>query len=486
MVRPSELLYQSLVPGISTITLRLRYYSFFPWLLDQYAKKIGHTDPARFRIFQRRAEALFALVGVTNGDESGVTGAKWARKARDSDEDPIDFVSAADPNSETRYLKNKTGAYGAIYSSQMREMGLVTWSSEHKIDLPSEAGEELANALGDRLGEAQGLFLNVVERGFVSRLELEQLTAFKPREIKPDTEEQRLLQELLLASSTGPEDRNRARHFSMIQLLKLADEMGGRPSPNDAKWAWYASSANPENPADPAQASDVSLAMWQLYHANDLLRLAYEGILKRGLDTLATSPGKAVRLPRLVDALIDQADLADTSWQSFVRSSLAEPDEQPEQEYSAWISQRGAPEKLTDEETLKASISLLAVIAARVEALQSSIDRWMLTGQHFQSLRTEQAVFSELENRPLKDALREIVENRILKRHLWVAARKLRNQRAYTYLAEVAEGRLRFRSSFTATLSNPRLEQSLTFLEDVGLLDKNGLTAAGHDVLGSS
>ena len=39
MQRPIELVYQSLLPGISTITLRLRYYSFLPWLLDAYARR---------------------------------------------------------------------------------------------------------------------------------------------------------------------------------------------------------------------------------------------------------------------------------------------------------------------------------------------------------------------------------------------------------------------------------------------------------------
>src|SRR3546814_8777521 len=32
MQRPIEVIYQSLVPGISTITLRYRYYSFFPFI----------------------------------------------------------------------------------------------------------------------------------------------------------------------------------------------------------------------------------------------------------------------------------------------------------------------------------------------------------------------------------------------------------------------------------------------------------------------
>ena len=46
MQRPIEAIYQSLLPGISTITLRFRYCAFFPWILKNYEDHIRHTDPA--------------------------------------------------------------------------------------------------------------------------------------------------------------------------------------------------------------------------------------------------------------------------------------------------------------------------------------------------------------------------------------------------------------------------------------------------------
>ncbi|QFG38447.1 hypothetical protein BDE18_0250 [Paracoccus pantotrophus] len=64
MQRPIEAIYQSLLPGISTITLRFRYYSFFVWMLEVYAREQGNTDPVAFRAFQRRCETLFALIAA--------------------------------------------------------------------------------------------------------------------------------------------------------------------------------------------------------------------------------------------------------------------------------------------------------------------------------------------------------------------------------------------------------------------------------------
>ncbi|KMS51300.1 hypothetical protein V474_03485 [Novosphingobium barchaimii LL02] len=36
-------IYQSLVPNITNITNRLRYYAYFPWLIELYEKKCSAT-----------------------------------------------------------------------------------------------------------------------------------------------------------------------------------------------------------------------------------------------------------------------------------------------------------------------------------------------------------------------------------------------------------------------------------------------------------
>lgn len=39
-------LYQTFLPGISNVTLRMRYYGLYPWLAQRYAKQVG--DRAQF------------------------------------------------------------------------------------------------------------------------------------------------------------------------------------------------------------------------------------------------------------------------------------------------------------------------------------------------------------------------------------------------------------------------------------------------------
>jgi len=72
-----------------------------------------------------------------------------------------------------------------------------------------------------------------------------------------------------------------------------------------------------------------------------------------------------------------------------------------------------------------------------------------------------------------------MISSRVIKRHLWVASRKFRNQKAYTFLMEPDDGQLRFRSRFSVSPSSPRIDQAVQFLHDAKLLDDKGPTSLG-------
>jgi hypothetical protein len=56
-------------------------------------------------------------------------------------------------------------------------------------------------------------------------------------------------------------------------------------------------------------------------------------------------------------------------------------------------------------------------------------------------------------------------------------------RRDYTFLFEANDGLLRLRSKYSPVLTTPRLGPAITFLEDVGLLDEQGVTARGATLL---
>lgn len=51
MQTTSVALYQELLPGISNVTLRMRYYGFYAWLAQNYAERIGDTSVERWCVY---------------------------------------------------------------------------------------------------------------------------------------------------------------------------------------------------------------------------------------------------------------------------------------------------------------------------------------------------------------------------------------------------------------------------------------------------
>jgi len=185
MQNSSVILYQSLLPGVSNVTLRMRYYGFYAWLCRTYATRLGNTDPEEWKRFIRRAEALYALTAYRHGGEGGVAGIDWAQGALDDSDDttPINFAAAAEPGSEDFYLKQAWGAYGAAYRSQLFEIGIFDESEDHDLPLPSKIGDRLANAFEESAGKTASLFYDIIQRGNVTPNELNGLAPLAPSEI---------------------------------------------------------------------------------------------------------------------------------------------------------------------------------------------------------------------------------------------------------------------------------------------------------------
>ena len=110
----------------------------------------------------------------------------------------------------------------------------------------------------------------------------------------------------------------------------------------------------------------------------------------------------------------------------------------------------------------------------------------MQLSDHFQSLRTEVRFLQARAQENARTVLDALVRERVLKRHLWVASRKFRNQKAYTFLIEPEEGLLRYRGRFRVSPSSPRLDQAMRFLRDVKLIDDEGLTQTGRAELNAA
>lgn len=491
-------LYQRLLPGISNVTLRMRYYGLYAWLSLVNAQEGSRsTDPDEWRRLVRRSEALYALAGIHHGDQAGVAGSRWAQAKLSNEGNRIAFAAHADPDGgATPYLQQAYGAYGAAYGSQLFATSVLAQSENHAIPVPSkEFGIDLAAAFVASVGEVSDLFKNVVRHGSVTRSELDALQPALPSQIGKRSAERQLYENILFASGDRQEKEDLARRDTLRLLLHCADHFGGEFYAEDVRWLLYAS-AGPDGEAFVIADSHLRRheARWRVYQANDLLHYAYEGLLKFFLDLLAGHPAGTTLtalLDECVDLVLDEPEAIPETWGVFVTQTVPDANassENPNSERSltSWKNMPGGDTGAFTAEHAWNALRLLATLIKRSEADRDTIEVELgtLSKELSHSLVTELNFLSTLTDKSFAEAFVDILQKRVVNRHLWVAHRKFR-QGDYTFLIEADDGRIRLRSPSGPVFTNPRLSSALTFLRDIHLIDDEGLTAIGRKLVSS-
>lgn len=486
-------LYQRLVPGIGNVTLRMRYYGLYAWLCRNYAKRIGSEDPELWKRQIRRAEALYALIARHIGGESGIAGINWAGNAYGAHDEPIDFANASDPESEIKYLKQAWGAYGAAYGSQLFEIGILWEHADHNIPICSDhVGDGLAVALEEEFPDEIALFVEVLEKGAVSREELDRLKSLAPGSIKNAGAEREFYQQIMLATGPAEIGSGLARRHSILLILHVAALLGHYPTADEVRWILYAGHSQ-EGAALQLDAENLEThrQRWWVYHANDLCHVALEALLKFTLDTLEPyRTGLELNrvIAQCVDAILNVAGNIPETWALYSAllepspNAFAEDDDETEWSLSRDIL-RGAGrsgDRSCSPEVAWKAVRLLAILQKRVRDEDHPVEEELtqFSSEAFQTLLTETRFLAQNETEPVATVIGRLIEQRVIRRHLWVAARKFQHG-DYTFLFEQDEGRLKVREKDGPVFTNPRLAPTITFLSDIHLLDDSGPTKYG-------
>lgn len=505
MQNSSVSLYQRLIPGIGNVTLRMRYYGFYPWLARHYLQTNGSTDPEDWRLFLRKAEALYALIAFHAGAEFGVAGTQWATRAVTAARAAggaitIDFAAAAAPASEDHYFAQKWGVFGLAYQSQLYAIGVLSHGKGHSIPLPSEeSGMALAEGLESAIGEAAKLFKDVHARGVVTLAELDALNSAAPSQIAFNGAERDIYQRVLFRKSPDEQAPESFRTQTLLLVLKVAELLGSPPNAEDLRWVLYSGQTSH---GDRLELTDAALIMhcerWRTYQANDLCHVALETLLRFVLDTLSGEPeGLPPRqlLGQLVADMQEASGPAPQSWGALLNdieltdnaSDRARPDSEWSLADDIMRTARRA-NGFVDGETAFKAVQLLATLHKRSlqEAWPLEIELGPLTSDAFHSLLSERDFLQQHESQGFWELIARLVEERVIRRHLAVAMRKLRQQKDYTFLIESQNGRLRRRKQDGPVYTNPRLQPAITFLKDIHVMGGQGLTSHGVEALAAA
>ena len=138
-------------------------------------------------------------------------------------------------------------------------------------------------------------------------------------------------------------------------------------------------------------------------------------------------------------------------------------------------------EKVCTPEIAWKAVKLLAILHKRVrdEGRDIAAELGGFNPDAFRSLLSETHFLDSRVDEDFSDMLGRIFEERVVRRHLWVAMRKFRHQGDYTFLIETDDGLLRLREKDGPVFTNPRLGPTITFLKDIHLVGGQGLTDRG-------
>lgn len=484
MQNAGVVLYQSLLPGISNITLRMRYYGFFCWLSDTYARRGVTTDFEIWRQWVRRAEALFALVCADATGQGGVGGIDWAFQAILDENHVIDFAAAASTDASVkRYLIQSLGVFGAAYYTQMQEMGLFEPGPNGIHRVTADAGVALANAFRTSISpEIETMFIAAVDAARVDRDTLAALHPIVPSRIPDTSEERAAYEQVLFADRPDAKVADKSRRASLSLILDVAARAGERPTPESVRWALF---------DPPATAITNNLEsqrlLWEAYQCQDLFQVAAAGLLAWAISIMGESE-EGVTLPEIRGAV--EARLTETENTSAAKTWVGLRDAVDVEAFAwrrAWTrltGRRGSPnERAWD------AVQLIAALHRRVAVrgdLGDTMRKALPVSGQARSIVTELNWFERQADRPVAEMIGEYIVQRVVLRHSWVAMQKLRRQRDYTFLFEARDGRLVRRAGYQPVPTTPRLAPAIQFLEDINLVSSEGLTARGRALLGAN
>tara|TARA_R110000822_G_scaffold60287_2_gene150152 strand:- start:5832 stop:7523 length:1692 start_codon:yes stop_codon:yes gene_type:complete len=517
---PCIQIYGQLLPGITNVTDRARYYSFYLWLFHEFDKK-GWRERDQIIACLRKADCLFTLVAIRHGqlhdnysDHAGSAVGSNTLTSVVSALDTNDCIQLSDyahlnDNDDTRYFMNAFGGLGQYYFGVLEGLRLMSGSSVSEAKLFKQTGVKIANAMS--LGVSGDAFMEVVESGEVTLAILDELSSFCHCQLTSSIEEASLLVDVMRegwpaitgetqdVDSAESEAASLARSKSLALLIKLAGmsaDSGAMFDVHSFRGATYSQCGFDNQPIAFSEPLSPMAGCWQVYQRNEVLAVAMQGLFYAMLRAVDLYAGG------IDQRFMGTRELSRWFWHSGPGSQVLENEgaatlkdflntrAEALPTFGEWRNEAHEIQLIeqivnqTKQSSVKAadlvnitSISLdaLAAVCCRREN-QSAYGEVQFRAGYLDPYPVNlnsvpNAVQQSFSDLVLVDALVKFTAHYCLDSHLRVAMRKLRQQGQNTSRFELTENGLVIKDVPPATHTSPRFNQSIRILRDLGLID---------------
>ena len=312
---PCILIYSQLLPGITNVTDRARYYSFYPWLIRSYAERDSHRE--NFNAFleaYRKADCLFTMIAERHAQVMGDDAARHgpAMVGRDTLNDAVRLIGegksvrlstyATREDSDKRYFANKLGGLGQYYAGTLTQLDILAVVDKPWLSYTHERGGPIAQAFD--MGVDGRSFWQAVDADTVSARTLDALQDFCPCCLPNRQGERDALLDILFDRKSEFEAEGVQRRKSLALLLHLAGalqavELSAVDEPTFRAAVYTETLADGTTWCPPASLAHTRSA-WAYYVRNDLMSIAMQKAFAISL-TLGITCGYLIsRSPYLV------------------------------------------------------------------------------------------------------------------------------------------------------------------------------------------
>ena len=493
----SEATYSFLLPGLNNVTGRIRYYSFYCWLLQKYTSlnEPTSTDPKLQRDFIRTAEYIIALCSqYYDGENGSIPGSNYAAK-RVEESTSFDLstgIANLDGSTDNTYWKFSWGAFGQYYRGSLKDIGIIEEREQgsglyirtKSNDNDAISGEMLANAFEENIPlEARDLFFSMIKDRKTTSKAIQQLLPYFNLTVVPSkSSEERLLLKLLIQHDypLRNDSPNALRQKTIRQLLRFAASQPESFTDMDFVYNAYISKGRVDN------TTEESLFGWYYYQINEYWHYANTAILNGILGYLAIldSPGIAP-LQDLITDVVQKVEVI------YRKNSMFDKDDIP---LSAVLDSIEADEldcvksikNIDNIEKVYHGLNLIFTIYRNNESELLKLKEF---GKLYQLSKDQEVstyftkVFQLKLEQPFKVFLKNHLFRDIIYRHQYVALRKMGGGSLSTQKFVIEDYTIRFIDNFTPSFTGPRIGNLISFLKDLNVFSSEGKTTNEGDQL---